>query len=115
MINREKRCSECLILQEEEMESPYVCDSCLEIHEVDSMMDADNNIESLGDTIIGKECESCHCSGVTLERVNDKGAKGIFWCMGCIELHEPELAKNIKNDKTELDQDIDDILNNIYG
>ena len=28
MINREKRCSECLILQKEEMESPYVCEGC---------------------------------------------------------------------------------------
>lgn len=28
MINREKRCSECLQLQKEEMEYPYVCGEC---------------------------------------------------------------------------------------
>lgn len=47
MINREKRCSECLQLQDKEMESPYVCDECLEIHEVDFMMEADKQLERL--------------------------------------------------------------------
>ena len=28
MINREHRCSECLVLQKEEMEPPYVCEEC---------------------------------------------------------------------------------------
>ena len=28
MRDREKRCSECLQLQKEEMESPYVCEEC---------------------------------------------------------------------------------------
>lgn len=30
MLNREKRCSECLHLQKEEMEYPYVCERCEE-------------------------------------------------------------------------------------
>lgn len=28
MRDREKRCSECLQLQDKEMESPYVCEEC---------------------------------------------------------------------------------------
>lgn len=30
MINREHRCSECLQLQDKEMEYPYVCEGCEE-------------------------------------------------------------------------------------
>lgn len=50
MRDREKRCSECLQLQKEEMESPYVCDECLEEHQVDFMMEADRQqLERLHD------------------------------------------------------------------
>ena len=41
MRDREKRCSECLQLQDKEMESPYVCEECEEHTKMYS-----NNFES---------------------------------------------------------------------
>ena len=39
-----------------------------------------------------------------LQRVNEKGVNGIWWCEPCIEKHEPELAKNIKQDESKIDK-----------
>lgn len=36
-----------------------------------------------------------------LKRVNEKGVNGVWWCMPCIEKHEPELFRNIKEDESE--------------
>lgn len=45
-----------------------------------------------------------------LQRVNEKGVDGIWWCEPCIEKHEPELARNIKEDETQVEKDLKDIL-----
>jgi Zn-finger protein len=45
-----------------------------------------------------------------LQRVNEKGVGGIWWCEPCIEAHEPELARNIKEDETKVEKDLKDIL-----
>lgn len=59
-------------------------------------------------------CNKCGISVMIrpLERVNEPGEIGIFWCMPCIEKHEPELAANIKEDQTEAEKDLKTIL---YG
>jgi DNA-directed RNA polymerase subunit RPC12/RpoP len=60
------------------------------------------------------KCAKCGTSvnDVRLERVNPKGEKGIWWCITCIKKYEPELAKNIIDDRTDIDNDLDNIF---YG
>lgn len=57
------------------------------------------------------KCANCGVSAFDrmLHRVNPIGKNGIFWCMPCIHDKEPELAKNIEEDKTELEKAIEDI------
>ena len=48
MKDRENRCSECLILQKEEMESPYLCEGCSEKEYVLSKDDRNDLAYTLG-------------------------------------------------------------------
>lgn len=59
MINREHRCSECLELQDKEMESPYVCVKCESaiIHEKIRNILIDYGNKEYGDCIIDEICE----------------------------------------------------------
>lgn len=45
-----------------------------------------------------------------LQRVNSLGEDGIFWCEPCIGKHEPELLKNIQEDKTDAEKVLEDIF-----
>lgn len=48
------------------------------------------------------KCISCNCTAFKrmLHRTNPIGQPDGGWmCMPCIELHEPELAKNIKTEE----------------
>jgi protein-arginine kinase activator protein McsA len=58
------------------------------------------------------KCQKCGISVMKapLQRVNEKGVGGIWWCEPCIEAHEPELARNIKEDETKVEKDLKDIL-----
>lgn len=58
------------------------------------------------------KCKKCGISVMKapLQRVNEKGVDGIWWCEPCIEKHEPELARNIKEDETQVEKDLKDIL-----
>jgi hypothetical protein len=57
-------------------------------------------------------CAKCGASVFDrmLDRVNPIGEDGIFWCMPCIKAHEPELAKNIKEDRGPVVQDLEKIF-----
>ncbi len=44
-----------------------------------------------------------------LQRVNPKGEAGIWWCEPCIAKEEPELARNIAEDKTQVEKDLEEI------
>jgi hypothetical protein len=58
------------------------------------------------------KCEKCGISVMKapLQRVNEKGVYGIWWCEPCIATNEPELARNIKEDETQVEKDLKDIL-----
>ena len=58
------------------------------------------------------KCKKCGISVMKapLQRVNEKGVDGIWWCEPCIKLHEPELSKNIKEDETQVEKDLKNIL-----
>ncbi|HCY83097.1 MAG TPA: hypothetical protein DHV22_16590 [Xanthomarina gelatinilytica] len=58
------------------------------------------------------KCKKCGISVMKapLQRVNEKGVDGIWWCEPCIEVHDRELARNIKEDETQVEKDLKDIL-----
>ena len=60
------------------------------------------------------KCIKCGCSAFDrmLHRTNPKGQKDAGWmCMPCIEKHEPELAKNLKEDSDfKVVEDIEKII-----
>lgn len=60
------------------------------------------------------KCANCGLSVMKepLKRVNEFGIKGIFWCEPCIEKYEPELAKNLKEDESNIEKDLKNIF---YG
>jgi hypothetical protein len=37
-----------------------------------------------------------------LQRVNEKGVPGIWWCWPCLKKHEPELYRNEAEDMTPI-------------
>ena len=57
------------------------------------------------------KCDNCGKSVLIerQERINSIGEIGIFWCMSCIKKNEPELYKNIIEDRTELDNILEEI------
>lgn len=57
------------------------------------------------------KCNKCEISVMEapLQRVNEKGIDGIWWCEPCIKKHEPELAKNIKQDESKIEKDLKEI------
>lgn len=57
------------------------------------------------------DCANCGTSVFNrpLQRVNPKGEDGIWWCEPCIEKEEPELARNIKEDKSQVEKDLEKI------
>ena len=59
-------------------------------------------------TAMGSKCEKCGASvfGQPLQRVNPVGQIGIWWCEPCIARHEPELARNIREDETDVERDL---------
>ena len=61
-----------------------------------------------------KNCDYCGISVMKepLQRVNEFGKEGIWWCEPCIEKEEPELYRNIKEDEDDFDRDIKEIF---YG
>lgn len=61
-----------------------------------------------------QNCNKCNVSVFErpLQRVNSKGEDGIFWCEPCIKNEEPELYRNMQEDKTDLEKDLEDIC---YG
>lgn len=48
-------------------------------------------------------CAKCNISGskAHLERVSPEGETPVLWCMKCIQLHEPELYRNILEENRE--------------
>lgn len=42
--------------------------------------------------------------------VTPKGQDRIWWCESCIKRFEPELAKNIEEEKTTIERDLPSIL-----
>ena len=58
------------------------------------------------------ECANCGChvSKRPLQRVNETGVDGIWWCEPCIAKNEPELYRNIMEDETQLERDLKEIL-----
>ena len=61
------------------------------------------------------KCQKCNCSVMDrpLQRVNEKGVDGIWWCEPCLETHEPELYKNTMEDESQVEKDLKDILTNL--
>jgi hypothetical protein len=59
-------------------------------------------------------CNKCGISVMVrpLQRVNPIGENGIFWCEPCIEKNEPELFKNIQEDKTDVEKELENIIYN---
>ena len=59
-------------------------------------------------------CAHCGASVFSrpLQRTNPKGEDGIWWCMPCIEEVEPELHKNIQEDKSQVEKDLEKICYN---
>ena len=57
------------------------------------------------------KCMNCGVSvfNKPLQRVNPKGEDGIFWCEPCIAKEEPELARNIDEDKSQIEKDLEEI------
>ena len=60
------------------------------------------------------KCAMCGTSVMEkpLQRVNEKGVVGIWWCEDCIKTHEPELYNNIMEDETPIEKTLKDIC---YG
>lgn len=52
------------------------------------------------------KCGKCGVSVMErpLERINEKGIDGIFWCWPCIDLHEPELGRNLREDQSDVEK-----------
>jgi len=62
-------------------------------------------------------CNKCKQSifdvpDLILERVNETGVEAIWWCHNCLKEHEPELYKNIMNDKTQAEKGILNTIRN---
>lgn len=59
-------------------------------------------------------CARCKKSvfSAPLQRVNELGIDGIWWCESCIRNHEPELYKNIQEDKNQIEKDLENDLYN---
>tara|TARA_R100001086_G_scaffold152454_1_gene81151 strand:+ start:1599 stop:1790 length:192 start_codon:yes stop_codon:yes gene_type:complete len=57
-------------------------------------------------------CQRCGCSvqEKPLERVSPPGTAGIWWCMDYIKEVEPELAKNILEDKPEVQKELEKLF-----
>ena len=51
-------------------------------------------------------CAKCGASVMTkpLQRVNEKGVDGIWWCEDCLKLHEPELYNNTMEDQSPVEK-----------
>jgi len=57
------------------------------------------------------KCDKCKAdNGQVLQRVNEFGVDGIWWCEPCLKKHEPELYDNTMEDKSELEKDLDEII-----
>jgi L-alanine-DL-glutamate epimerase-like enolase superfamily enzyme len=56
-------------------------------------------------------CKKCGISvdDRPLQRVNETGIKGIYWYEPCIKEHEPELYRNIMEDKTDAEIALEEI------
>lgn len=54
------------------------------------------------------KCQKCNASIMKkpLQRVNEKGVKGIWWCWDCIKKYESELYNNLKEDQSEVEKDL---------
>lgn len=61
---------------------------------------------------MANQCENCGISvhDAPLQRVNETGVDGIWWCEACLELFEPELHNNIKENETQVEKDLKEIL-----
>jgi len=61
-----------------------------------------------------RNCANCGISVELkpLQRINPIGENGIFWCEPCIEKEEPELYKNIQEDKNDVEKVLEEIF---YG
>lgn len=57
-------------------------------------------------------CEKCNVSvfKYPLRRVSPIGEIGVFWCDKCIEQNEPELHKNIKEDLSNAEKCLEEII-----
>jgi len=60
------------------------------------------------------KCKNCGTSvfDAPLLRVNPIGQDGIWWCAKCLEKHEPELYKNLKEEETDVEKVLKEML---YG
>ena len=56
-------------------------------------------------------CKLCGVSvhEVPLQRVNEKGVEGIWWCEPCLKNNEPELYNNIMEEETQVEKDLKEI------
>ncbi len=60
------------------------------------------------------KCDRCKVSnGQPLQRVNEIGVDGIWWCEYCLKTNEPELFNNIMEDETQVEKDLKDVLQNL--
>lgn len=59
-------------------------------------------------------CKNCGVSVIEkpLNRVNEFGVDGIFWCEDCIKENKPELFKKIKDEESPIEKDLKEIF---YG
>ncbi|QEE49663.1 hypothetical protein FUA48_08715 [Flavobacterium alkalisoli] len=60
------------------------------------------------------KCEKCGVSVFDrpLQRINEPGVNGIFWCEPCIKENEPELYNNLMEDVTPVEKELKDIFYN---
>ena len=58
------------------------------------------------------KCGKCGTSVMKrpLQRVNEKGVAGIWWCEVCLKLHEPELYANTMEDQTPVEKTLKEIF-----
>lgn len=58
------------------------------------------------------KCAKCGCSVSEhpLMRMNETGIDAIWWCEPCAKKYEPELYRNLKEDESDVEEDLKKIF-----